>query len=792
MHEDRPGVFYIGGTVDPATGERGDPLLYQADDLVTHGVIVGMTGSGKTGLGISVLEESLRSGIPCLIIDPKGDMGNLGLIFPEFRPADFAPWIDASEASRRGVSVDELAATTAETWREGLASWGIEPGRMRQVKESTRLTIYTPGSTAGVPLDILGSLAAPPLSWDTHAEELRDEIEGFVSSLLVLADIKADPVSSPEHILLSTIIEYEWRHGRDLDLARLVGLVPEPPVRKLGVFELEAFYPGKDRTQLAHKLNGLLASPSFSTWLEGMPLDIERMLMGGDGANAAVVYLAHLSDSQRQFVVTLLLSKLITWMRRQSGTSNLRLLVYMDEVFGFAPPVAEPPAKKQILTIFKQARAYGVGMLLSTQNPVDLDYKAIANAGTWLIGRLQTENDKRRVLEGLRDAGGATDVGAVDALVSNLDKRQFILRQAGRSTPIVFGTRWAMSYLAGPIDRSRIGEVGSATGSPPGPDGGGTGSARPQPELSDDTVPVVPPVASTVEVFNLDPAAPWADEVGAVPLGTTFKAVAVATVRLLYDDRPAGVEHREDYEAVIDPLTPRFDPANVIPVDHDDRDFRPGPPPEGVFQLADGPIAEASFWRDLGSGLREHLVRDRTITIWKNSELKLYSRVDEPEEEFRERCRRAAEEAADAAVVDLKKRYQTRIDRLQAAISRSDRRVAELGANYEARRQQEVVSGVGDVLGSLLGGRSKATALKSASTRRSMTQRARATLDSAVDKLTAEQQELEALERELEDELMAVVGAWEDKAEVIESMDIPLEANDIDIAEIRLVWVPVG
>jgi hypothetical protein len=473
--ETQPGEFYLGGLVDPETGERSESLVYDSDDLVTHGVIVGMTGSGKTGLGIDLLEEALLSGIPCLILDPKGDMGNLRLIFPDFAAADFAPWIDPAEAERQGKTVEELAASTAGMWKEGLESWEIGPERMRSVRDESSVAIYTPGSTAGVPLNILGSLAAPPLSWDDHAEDLRDEIEGFVSSLLVLAGIEADPVSSPSHILLATIIEQEWKAERDLDLARLVGMIPEPPFRKLGVFELDAFYPKEDRNKLAMQLNGLLASPSFAAWLEGEPLDIEDLLTGGDRTKAAVVYLAHLSETERQFVVTLLLAKLVTWMRRQSGTGKLRALVYMDEVFGFAPPVAEPPAKKQILTILKQARAFGVGMVLATQNPVDLDYKAMSNAGTWMVGRLQTENDKKRILEGLADAGGMTDTKAVDVLISNLDKRQFVLRQTGESEPRVFGTRWAMSYLAGPLDRTRVGMLTQS-------EVGGRSSEIPEPE----------------------------------------------------------------------------------------------------------------------------------------------------------------------------------------------------------------------------------------------------------------------------------------------------------------------
>jgi DNA helicase HerA-like ATPase len=380
------GQLYIG----VEAGDAKEPFIFDSADFTTHGVVVGMTGSGKTGLAITILEEALLSGIPCFILDPKGDMGNLLLNFPDFAPSDFRPWVDEAEAERQGVTPDQLAADTANSWKEGLAGAAITPERMKALREGSEMTIYTPGSGAGVGLNVLGSMAAPSLDWATQGELINDEIEAFVSSLLSLAGIESDPVSGPEHILLSTIIESFWREGRDLDLATLIGQVPKPPFRKLGVFDVDTFFPEKERMALAMKLNGLLASPSFAAWLEGAPLDVGQMLTGGDKTKAAIVYLSHLSDAERMFVVTLLFSKVVSWFRAQPGTSDLRALVYMDEVFGYVPPTAEPPSKKPILTILKQARAHGVGLILSTQNPVDLDYKAMSNASTWMVGRLQT------------------------------------------------------------------------------------------------------------------------------------------------------------------------------------------------------------------------------------------------------------------------------------------------------------------------------------------------------------------------------------------------------------------
>jgi len=453
MSIDVPGEFYLGSTAED------EAVLYEAADLTTHGVIVGMTGSGKTGLGIIALEEALLQRIPTLIIDPKGDMANLLLTFPGMDARDFEPWISEADAERDDMSVSQKAAATADLWKNGLARSGIDAGdRIGRLRSTADFTIYTPGSTSGVPLNVVGSLDAP--TGNVDAETLQDEIDGFTASLLGMVGIKADPISSREHILIANIIHHFWSQGRSLDMGTLIGQIQAPPMRKLGVIDLETFFPPADRMKLALQINGLVASPAFAGWAQGETLDIERMLYQPDGRpRAAIVSIAHLSDDERQFVVTLLLSKVVTWMRSQPGTSDLRALVYMDEVFGFVPPTAAPPSKKPILTILKQARAFGVGLMLSTQNPVDIDYKALSNAGTWMIGRLQTERDQQRLLDGMRSAGGEVDIDALSATIASLDKREFVLHSTRSSAPKVFSTRWAMSYLAGPMTRDQIGTL---------------------------------------------------------------------------------------------------------------------------------------------------------------------------------------------------------------------------------------------------------------------------------------------------------------------------------------------
>ena len=455
--------LFLGGAIDPATHERtatdaSGNTNVPTDSLTTHGVIVGMTGSGKTGLGVILIEEALRAGLPVLAIDPKGDLTNLCLTFPDLAPADFRPWIDEAQAANAGETPDDFAASQAELWRNGLGKWGLAGTDIGALRAKTDFTIYTPGSQAGVPIDIVGSLQVPADM--TDAEVVADEIEGYVTGLLGLVGIAADPLASREHILLSNLIHHSWSEGRPLDLMTLVGMIPSPPIRKLGVFDVDQFFPADDRMALAMKLNGLLASPSFASWAMGSPLDIQSLLFTPDGrGRCAIVTTAHLSDDERQFVTSLILAKLVTWMRRQSGTTDLRAMLYMDEVAGYLPPTEKPPTKKPIMTLMKQARAFGVGVVLSTQNPVDLDYKAMSNAGTWMIGRLQTDRDKARLLDGMASAAGSVDVGAIDATISGLGKREFVLRRAGKDQPEVFTTRWAMSYLRGPMTRDQIAQL---------------------------------------------------------------------------------------------------------------------------------------------------------------------------------------------------------------------------------------------------------------------------------------------------------------------------------------------
>lgn len=801
----KPGDLYLGKILDENSSEPTDANLdLPSHRLTTHGVIVGMTGSGKTGLGVVLLEEILSAGIPALILDPKGDMGNLLLNFPSFRPQDFRPWVDEGEARRKGISPEELAQATADLWKGGLARSGIDPSRMEELTQKVDFQILTPGSSAGIPLNVIGDLSPPDISWEEEGETVRDEIEGLVSGILLMADLNADPLTSREHILLSNLVEHAWKKGSSLDLPTLIGQIQQPPLRRLGVFDLDTFFPEADRLKLAMRLNGLVASPSFSEWIQGEPLDMQALLYTLDGRpRASIVYLSHLSDQERVFVVTLLLSKLVTWMRKQPGTSELRALVYADEVMGFAPPTAEPPSKRPILTLFKQARAHGVGMVLATQNPVDLDYKLMSNAGTWMIGRLQTERDKARIIEALRSASGEVDVGAWDARISGLGKREFVLKTARSPQPELFTTRWAMSYLRGPFTRTELqrlkaqgeesDQVRTDDAPPASPATRTTPAAPAAPSpLAPDESPLAPRVPSGIPVRYLDPSAPWSEELGAVAGGRRLVPGLATRVSLLFDDQKGDLRHQEEWEAVFFPLEEPLGLEGARIVDHDKRDFRDEPQGAVVYALPDISLDKTAFFKDAERDLKEHLYRNLSLTLYRNAPLKLYSRVGESEEAFLTRCLSVAEERADAQAEKLRDRFESKLKTAGNRVSQAERRVRELEVDTDQRRQQELIAGAGEVLSMFLGGRRRTRSLSGISSRRSQTRRTKERLRSAEEKLEEYEDAIQELEEELSVELTEIWEKWNELAEELDSFEVGLEKSDIHMDDLFLFWAPVG
>jgi hypothetical protein len=789
--------FLLGGQIDPAQHQRTDRLTsLPSGDFTTHGVIVGMTGSGKTGLGVVLIEEALSSGVPTLLIDPKGDLTNLCLTFPALAPSDFAPWVNAGDAQKVGQTVDEFAGAQAAAWTAGLAGWGIGPERIAALRATAEFTIYTPGSTAGVGLDIVGSLAAP--AGVTDAEVLGDEIEGFVGGLLGLVGVDADPLTSREHILLSNLIMNEWSAGRSLDLPTLVGMVQQPPLRKLGVFELDQFFPPKDRTAFAMRLNGLLASPSFSAWMNGTALDIDAMLHAPDGRpRCAIVTTAHLSDEGRQFVTTLILGKLVTWMRKQSGTTDLRALLYMDEVAGYLPPTAAPPTKKPIMTLMKQARAFGVGVVLSTQNPVDVDYKALSNAGTWMIGRLQTDRDKQRLLDGMSAASGGVDVKAVSDTISGLAKREFVLRRAGKDQPEVFTTRWAMSYLRGPLTREQIavlmaGQQTNTQTAPAAPAPVPAPTPAPTPAASATDVPLMPVVADGVAVRWVDTAAPWLADVGADPAGTAWEAAVMCRVSMRFDDDKVDFVHDQEFEAVFFPLSDQIDASRPTDVDYDDRDLRSEAPSPCTYRLPNAPIKQKAFFTRVQRDLVDSLVRSRTVDMLTNRDLKVFGRPGETPEAFAVRCQAAADAKADEDTAKLRTKYQTKMQTLQQQLVAAEDRAQVLETQAKGKRTDEIFSAAGSILDGFLGGRrSRGAMISSASRKRSTTAAAGARLNEQESKIQGLQQELADLEQQLVAEVQAITDRWNTSAMNITTTAVSLERTDVKVTAFSLVWLPV-
>ncbi len=798
-----PGELHVGEGLDATTGDRnGSAVLLDSADFTTHGVIVGMTGSGKTGLGMVLLEEVLLSGVPVLAIDPKGDLGNLALTFPDLDAASFEPWMDEGDARVKGTSTAELAASTAAMWSKGLKGWGLDGTSIRQLQTAANPVIYTPGATSGVPLDVLGRLA-PPATEDPAARQ--DEVDATVSGLLGLIGVNSDPLSGREHILLANLISRAWNNGETLDLGLLLGQLLDPPMRKLGVLDIDTFFPPKDRQALVMKLNGLLASPGFAAWATGAAMDPATMLWDADGnARAAVVSLGHLDESERHFAITILLSRVISWMRTQSGTGQLRCLIYIDEVMGLAPPVGNPSTKKPILTLLKQARAFGIGLVLSTQNPVDLDYKAISNAGTWMIGRLQTEQDKNRLMDGLRAADGTVNMAALEAQISGLDKRQFILRTTRASDLPLFTTRWAMSYLAGPLSSHQIKtlmaeKVGTLGAPSTDADGERAATSAPTPsavqELGDNESSMALTVPPETPVRYVSSAAPWLAAAGGTAGSKKLTPVIAARVSLLFDDTKADLRHIEEWEAIIPAGIDGFDADALIEVDFDDRDFVAAAPEGAVYVVPEFNITKTAL-KSAATALKNRLYANEQIELFKNPALKLYSRPGETRDAFEGRCLVAADDASDADAAKLRAKLETKMDRIQDQIAAAEDRVRQAETESQGRRENQIVNLGTSILGGLLGGRSRSRSLATAARRMSSGRRQAASsanrVETALNRLDEKTANLQELEANLADSLIDIDDEWNDKATDIDELPVGLEKTDITIDDLIVAYLPIA
>ena len=790
------GVFYLGRKVEDG-GTGAAPLLVDARRFTTHAVCVGMTGSGKTGLLIDLIEEAAIDGIPTLVIDPKGDLANVLLSFPGLAAADFLPWVEADAAAREGITLEQLAERTAKKWSDGLAASGQSADRIRRLHEACEMAVYTPGSRTGRPLAMLESLDPPAAHVLDDAEARRERIESLVSGILALVGIDAEPGKSREHVLLSTIIDSMWRSGQKLDFGALVRAIPAPPIERVGFLDLENFYPAGERFQLASRLNTVAAAPGFDAWLEGEPLDVGRLLWTPAGKpRVAVVSIAHLNDSQRMAFVTLLAGQTVAWMRTQGGTSSLKCLFLMDEVFGYVPPTANPPSKTPILTLMKQARAYGLGVVLATQNPVDLDYKGLSNAGIWFLGRLQTARDKARVLDGLEgaasSAGKSFDRARVDRLLSGLEQRMFLLHSVHDDEETVFQSRWTMAYLRGPLLREEIRRLtqgsGAVAATPPPTAAGGTATnARfGEPQSAGGARPLLPP--GVREVF-LAPrhAVPLDGVIHYRPaiLGRARVRFAKPTSRIDVDREviclaPASDSLGESAWEQAEQLT---EPPEVEPA-----------PRTGTFASLPGALAGPRGYTSLATSLKGHLGRTSRLVLWTAREVDAVSRPGETEAEFRVRIAQRVKEWRDAEIDRVRDRNAAKLASLSDRIDRARQKVERERAEAKNQSMQTYVSIGSAVLGALLGRKAvsstnigrAATSMRSAS----RTARQQADVAHAEESLATLEERRQALEEEVSAELDRIrLESSPDRLE-LEQMEIPPRKTDIAVDEVVLAWVP--
>jgi hypothetical protein len=805
------GVFYLGRTWDAGRGEAtAEPLLYDAKDLTTHAVCVGMTGSGKTGLCIGIIEEAAIDGIPAIVVDPKGDLGNLMLTFPNLAPEDFRPWVDEAEAARAGLNVDQYAAATARRWAEGLAAWGQDGRRIARFRESVDVAVYTPGSSAGRPLTVLRSFTAPPAAIRGDPDALRERIGATVSGLLALLGLDVDPVQSREHILISTLLQQAWGAGQDLDLATLIGQVQDPPFVRIGVMDVETFFPSRDRSALALRINSVLASPGFEAWLEGEPLDIARLLWSPQGRpQIAILSIAHLSDPERMFFVTILLNELIAWMRQQPGTPSLRALFYMDEVFGYFPPTAMPPSKLPMLTLLKQARAFGLGIVLATQNPVDLDYKGLSNTGTWFLGRLQTERDKLRVLEGLEGAaaatGGSFDRAQMERTLAGLQSRVFLMNNVHEDTPVLFQTRWTLSYLRGPLTRTQIQQLSEGAS--------GAAEATPAWAPSRSVAPSWPSVPASGAVAGpaggASPSAPLAQPLAPVEANVGYVAVrrSAPGARLVYQPALIGEadlrfakgsdidqwETRSYLAPLGDDPGPRvWEGASAAP----SLDVRDQPEPGVGFAPLPPAAMNARSYATWQRSFETFLHQSATLTLYGVPAFRLVGKPGETEADLRIRARELAREGRDRAVEQLRRRYAPRLQTLQDRLRRAQDRIGREQAQVQQQQVQTAISVGATVLGALLGRKTvstgtvgRATTAARGAGRVAREQQDVARAQEEVRRLEGELAEMEA--RFQADAARVTGGADPETAEISQQVIRPRK-GDTSIRRVSLVWVPVA
>jgi len=755
----KSGEFYLGKQVDIRTKKTVDrPFFYDSKDLTTHAVTVGMTGSGKTGLAIALIEEAGLNKIPVLMIDPKGDLGDLLLTFPHLSPEEFLPWIDRGEAEREGLNPKDFSKKISDKWKTGLEEWGESIETIQALKKDVEMTIYTPASRAGVPLSILSSFAAPPKELILDPEAFRERIMSTVSSLLGLIGIHADPIKSREHILLSTLLDHAWSQGKNLDIPTIIQQIQKPPFNKVGILDLETFFPIKERTAFSISLNNLLASPGFQAWMEGEPLNISNLLYTEEGKpKLSIISIAHLSDDERMFFVTLLLNEYLSWMRRQTGSSSLKTILYMDEIFGYFPPTATPPSKKPMITLLKQARAYGVGVMLATQNPVDLDYKGLSNCGTWFIGKLQTERDKARVLEGLKLASnGEIDTNTLDKMVALTGNRTFIMRSVHQKDPVLFQTRWTLSYLKGPLT---LVEIASLTK---------------KDELSEK---IEAPVSSASSTKPMIPA-----ELSEYFLPYSQKGTAhyvpylLGRAKLHFVDAKNKIDSWKEVTLLFPASEEKIDWEHGMEINK--KALEKNGAPNSSFESLPSPLSQGKNSGALDKAFAAALYQNQTLTLYKFGNIT--SQDEESLDAFKVRI-------AEAARKDIAADYDKKIEAVRAKMAKAEEKASTLEQKATQEKTSTWISFGTTVLGAFLGkGLTKGTISQAGTAFKKIGKMSKGSEDAskATENYKNYQQELDDLEEQKAHDMKWVKGAD------IEKIEVRPRKSDISVEEIALVWKP--
>ncbi|MBN1231000.1 MAG: DUF87 domain-containing protein [Anaerolineales bacterium] len=799
--------FYLGKLLEG--GKVTDsPFLYDPEDLTTHAFVVGMTGSGKTGLCIDLLEEAALKKVPVFMIDPKGDITNTLLHFPELLPEDFKPWVDADAAKRNGKTTEQAAEETASLWENGLKKWGLGKTDIAELNDSAHFTVYSPGSSSGIPVNILSSFKSPDMDWDEDAELLREKISGITTAILGLAGFDdVDSVQSREHILISNIFENAWRNKQDLDLGNLILRIQTPPFERLGVMDINSVYPEKDRFGLAMGLNNILASPSFQTWITGPALDIESMLYGEDGKPCHnVFYIAHLSDRERMFFITLLYTAVETWMRQQSGSGGLRALVYFDEIYGYLPPVANPPSKQVMLRLMKQGRAFGVGQLLVTQNPADLDYKALTNAGTWFIGRLQTETDKNRLLDGLESAtDNKYDRKTIDKLISGLDKRVFLAHNIHEDKPVIFQTRWAMNYLAGPLTRNQLDDLNKLAGN----------AAKKQKSTVTVNVDKPTKTASNKEASNTltsKPVVPGGinefflpnnlslsesikkfggdDAAVAEKAEIVYEPVLLAQAKAHFIQRKYNLENESVVTAIVDDLNKQglvhWDKYLNNPVDVDQLDS--SAVSGSSFGSPKGTLFDASKMKELENDFTDWIYFNVKAKVWQNETLGIFGGPELTEGDFRKQCSEAAKEKLEMEIEKINASYKTKLESIQQKLTREKRELQQDETELSQRRLEEMGTHLENVIGLL--GKSKRR-VSTSLTKRRMTQQAKADVDESIQAIDELEKDILELQNENKDKIDQLEEKWAKVVTDISHIENQAYKKDIFVTLFGLAWYPM-